>query len=504
MRREGALHLRFLGTVAAVGEMAARLGVDTESGWELMIGLVASRHRREVKAALEVEFLKHDRAINSLFLSVLAFIRLRPWLFISMPMPEEYPRLSEAGYWFYPRVAELYNDAFKAARRQAASDLVQAMATKSSAAREAGLNAILSIDPALLPKDETAAPSIATDAQTILNREDILSDLRQRSPKLHLRVLSDLPDSELPDLDTHFADRAAHHPWLFGHLLARYGTARALPSVRSVFESGHLRWDCDSRTPFLAYFLRVAPIDGARILRRSLNERENNGCFRFMLSSVARLHTSHYLEKIAVDSLYDQDPEVAADAARVLAEYGSVHIEAHLWRRLEHWTREWRDRDRELHGNRATGEGGQRGQARLGETLETAIAYAQAWRLNEQRRERLYSLCSDDPCRERWQQRPNRVSVVRISVHRPMYGQLEFEVGQYRPGTLSRLSQKISQFPPGTVFAWCSGPKHDGGLTHQDSLTALRQVSEIVQLQSFRLLESPSSKICSEEPAALP
>lgn len=87
--------------------------------------------------------------------------------------------------------------------------------------------------------------SVATGEPTY-SREQILNDLRKDAPAFHIHILTSLLDEVLPDLDPHFADRAAHNPWLFGHLLARYGSAAKFERVRRTYERDHLNWGRDS------------------------------------------------------------------------------------------------------------------------------------------------------------------------------------------------------------------------------------------------------------------
>ncbi|HYP13469.1 MAG TPA: hypothetical protein VEQ63_06075, partial [Bryobacteraceae bacterium] len=222
-----------------------------------------------------------------------------------------------------------------------------------------------------------------------MSRQEVILDLHKNAPTLHLRELTALPDSVLPELDNHFAQRAASNPWLFGRLLARYGTTSVLRQVRDIYNRDHLRWGCDSRFPFLAYFLRVNSTEGAKVLRASLQERKENGCFRSMLSSVSRIFPAADLEAVAITALEDADPEVGADAAMTLSRHGSRAAEPHLWSSLQRWTKRWRDRPpQELYGDLGTGHGRQHGQIRLGDSLRGAIVTAQAWYFDESRRRR--------------------------------------------------------------------------------------------------------------------
>jgi hypothetical protein len=54
------------------------------------------------------------------------------------------------------------------------------------------------------------------------------------------------------------------------------------------------------------------------------------------------------LEKLAIEFLDDDDPEVVIDAATMLGQYGSAEAEEALWRRFEKWHCEWDGREHEL------------------------------------------------------------------------------------------------------------------------------------------------------------
>jgi len=183
-------------------------------------------------------------------------------------------------------------------------------------------------------------------------RAEILSELKRDTPTLHISVLTSLPDRELPLLEAHSAARAPHHPWLFGQLLARYATSGVLSSVRSTYDAGHLQWDYDSLLGFQAYFLRVSPAEGVTILRAAMKERPNSGRASFRLLSLSRIYPSAELETVAIEALDQNDPVLASDGANTLARIGSAAAEGLLWKRLERWTADWRDRSVELYGSR--------------------------------------------------------------------------------------------------------------------------------------------------------
>jgi hypothetical protein len=513
IRRKAQEGLRFLGTVPALNVMADGLAIGQAGSDLYTFGIIGSRYGSEARQILEERLVDPTRSIDEWFLRVLAYLRIRPWLAISFPMPYEYPMVTSTARWGYQYLGALYQRAFEFAVDKAARDLARATPSKTPEARSACLATIESIYPELartisptarrpapppttLTPDDTMGRLQRTDRTAF--RERVLADLRQDSPKLrfYLRYLTDLPDRELPDLEGHFAARAPYDPWLFGHLLARYGTRRVLPSVRATYVGSHLRWGCDSRLPFLAYFLRVAPSEGAAFLRKALQEREGNGCYHNMLTGVARVYSAQELEPIAIHSLDDPDPEVAADAALTLASYGTASAEPYLWRRLERWTQRWRGRQRELYGNLATGEGRQFWQVKLGEALEGAIQFAQSWYFDETRRQRLAGLCVTDACRGRFMNQPKAPPTVRVQVFQMMYAKPTYAVGAYTPGTLDRFRQKVAQFPRGTVFGWCTEREGGSELSKEEVALSFRNVQGAVESQGFRFDPNPPDGSC--------
>ncbi len=333
-------------------------------------------------------------------------------------------------------------------------------------------------------------------------RAEILSDLGQNKPALHISVLTSLPDRELPQLEAHFAERAPHHPWLFGHLLARYATARVLASVRSIYAADHLKWDCDSRFAFEAYFLRVSPAEGEAVLRTAMQERLNNGCSHFRLLMTSRIFASPELESVSIQALNDVDPQVVANAADTLAAIGSVAAEAHIWRRLELWTSQWRDRSDELYRKRTLSDDRYSYylyEGLIDDHLQSALMNAQAWYFDQPRRQRLLALCFTEGCRLRFASPKWKPPAIRVRVLKQMYQAPWIEVAHYRPGTIERYREKIAQFPAGTVFGWCTDRETGGELSQEQSRIFRDQLGDAAEAQGFRFLTSPPTGTCSGE-----
>jgi hypothetical protein len=490
-RQTAAEHLRFLGTPAALRIMARALSSSSSLGMSLTLGIIGSPHRDAARAILEDELLRPDRAVDPLLVHVLAFVRVRPWLFLKLPVPVSGLTLSDWADPYYQRLAHLHSEAFKLVLSRVVVDLASAIDGKSRAARAESLETLNFLEPARAPLPPVAETRTENPEDL---RQRVLTDLRKQRPELHLWVLIDLPDKHLPELEAHFAGQAPHHPWLFGHLLARYGTSRVLLSVRQTYEAGHLRWGCDARYPFLAYFLRVSPEEGKRILTRALDERERNGCFRNMLSSVGRLHSGPFLEEVAIQRLSDEHVEVAADAAHALARYGSQNAEPHLWRRLTAWSLQWRGRERELYGNLATGEGYLSAEINLGQSLTAAISHAQAWFLDSSRQRRLLETCINDECRELYGSPGTHQPQFAIRVFQPMYAKPQIEVGVYQPRTMARFSEKVGQLPLESRFQWCTD-QHGSGLTDDEVEAKRTEIRQILQSHGFRLEECTPGSI---------
>lgn len=329
-------------------------------------------------------------------------------------------------------------------------------------------------------------------------REEVLSELKKDVPSGHISVLTSLPDLELPWLEAHFAERAPHHPWLFGQLIARYATAKVLASVRSSYDAGHLQWDCDSLIAFQAYFLRVNPAEGVTILRSAMKERPNYGCASYRLLRISRIYASAELEVVAIEALNQNDPVTASDGAYTLARIGSGAAEALLWRRLERWTVQWRDRSDVLYGAKGTHahDGEHLEDQALGNGLREALVTAQAWYFDAPRRQRLFDLCWTDGCRTQFAPPPWKPPVIQVRVLQLMYRAPEVLVGSYQPGTIDRFGVKISQFPAGTVFGWCTDRDGGGELSQQASRRFREQLKTAAESQGFRFLSDPPWGTC--------
>ena len=284
-------------------------------------------------------------------------------------------------------------------------------------------------------------------------------------------------------------------------MLARYATSGVLSSVRSTYDAGHLQWDYDSLLGFQAYFLRVSPAEGVTILRAAMKERPNSGRASFRLLSLSRIYPSAELETVAIEALDQNDPVLASDGANTLARIGSAAAEGLLWKRLERWTADWRDRSVELYGSRRADvhDDTHLHDLVLGDRLREALMTAQAWCFDPPRRQRMFDLCFTDGCRSWLAPARREPPVVRVRVLKQMYHPPGIEVANYQPGTLDRFRDKISQFPAGTVFGWCTDRDGGGELGQHESSAFREQLRDAAESQGFRFLTNPPIGTCIGE-----
>jgi hypothetical protein len=101
---------------------------------------------------------------------------------------------------------------------------------------------------------------------------------------------------------------------------ARYGSKQILPRMKAFAERPNTIMVSEE----LAYFLRVDEAYGVAHFKQELARR--NGYARFWSSLYSRVAADYWspaLEPLAIESLMDGEPEVAVDAAAMLARHGS-------------------------------------------------------------------------------------------------------------------------------------------------------------------------------------
>jgi hypothetical protein len=252
-------------------------------------------------------------------------------------------------------------------------------------------------------------------------------------------ILAPLPPDATKDLTPRLIQTVAEaqssprgNPHLSMELPARYGDAESLPRIRAIYES-----QADKCQPeLLAYFLRVDPAYGGRILSQALAPP----CAMRYSVVTARLYMNPELEAFITALLVRREMDVQTAAAESLGKYGTATAEGPLWVALTYFHNEWKEWQGELK-RRPEAE-------RLELSLRNAIARGAGWLVTEADIRSIERLCLSDRCQYETtvdSQCLHAVLTVRISGSRA-------SVAQYDTESLDRLENKLGQFPAGTVF----------------------------------------------------
>ena len=279
-----------------------------------------------------------------------------------------------------------------------------------------------------------------------------------------------MPDQTLPELDDVLAANLEESRQPNGtgdteaisELIERYATAAIAGRVQAVYESpGVGQWACRIQAALLAYMSRVDPQSGSELLDKALAARgkQFSRCYPSTLSDVAHLHMSAELQEAAYKALEENDPEMVANAAGVLGQFGTAEAEEKLWRRLERWHEQAESRAEDLRkqnpGIPAMGASVLSGEITIEQALRTALSYGQGWLADPEKLKRLRPLCLSDSCltdvdniTRSWNHD------IGIGLSSNQHSHYLISVAQYQLNSIEALKQKLLQFPQGTAFVW--------------------------------------------------
>ncbi|MEJ2010544.1 MAG: hypothetical protein P8Z30_20720, partial [Acidobacteriota bacterium] len=151
-------------------------------------------------------------------------------------------------------------------------------------------------------------------------RSAVIAEITRPKPRYNARILGILPDKTLPvaehQIAAHFLD--GNNFQVEGNLaslLFRYADAAVLPEVLGKVEERVGKWSCEPQDSALAYVLKVNPSAAGPLIERAIQARGPgyNACRHMLLTDIGRLKSSPVLEKLAVKSLDDPDPQVAME-----------------------------------------------------------------------------------------------------------------------------------------------------------------------------------------------
>lgn len=314
------------------------------------------------------------------------------------------------------------------------------------------------------PKGDDRLPGLALRRLYELapdeGRRLILEELRRAGgPKVSAQTLAVLPDETLPEADALVAAALGASGGVeeesMLRLAARYATAASAPPLLSHYEARVGRMACAPQAALLAYFLRAEPATGAALVEKGLASRKDTGCYRSVLTDAAALSAGAELERAAVLSLDDADPEVASDAAQALGRHGSASAREPLLRRFERWRGEWAGREKELAAQDERDASAS--QSRVESSLLHALAYSPAWLADAELLERLRRLCVTKGCAQTADSALKQFAPSITAYFNRADGRVSnASLAHYHSVAWGRLKEMAGRFPKGTTFKWSS------------------------------------------------
>ena len=228
--------------------------------------------------------------------------------------------------------------------------------------------------------------------------------------------------------------------------LAKYGTPKALPRVKAIYESQQ-----DACQPeLMAYFVRADPAYADRIFHSHPWDvrAQPPPCTGMIFERTPRIAMGPVLEKYMTAYLMQGTVNLKKTAAQSLGKFGSPAALGPLWDTFRYFHDYWKGKKAELVRN---GEG-----VGLEMELRNAIAKGRHWLATDADLRLLESLCVSERCvAETEQDLRAWQKPLRIDLRSPRSG----AVAQYYDlETLEDLEEKLGQFPKGTQFELIAAP----------------------------------------------
>jgi hypothetical protein len=506
-RHQALKTLRYLGTASAAKELARHLrGEDTNFDFECMFGLVGSPQHEAALSEMRRLLADPDHPVTELFLVTMSVLSLNKDESPELLRPQREQRYQAIHAEFLDDLQHKRGNALAVSLYTALNQVgpQQAIPREENEQLAAQLPAIfdrLPVEkqyellayrwdslrsPALLPLLRTYARTYqdfpipneihAYNANNLSGtallhwyelvpeeaRAAVIQEILRPKPRFNAQILGILPDKTLPEVEQtlieHFSSNDEDY-WISANLaslIQRYATAAILPRMLAIVDTNVGKWACAIQEPALAYLLRVDPVAARSRIEAGIAARGEgySACNHSLLAQVGTLHLDPLLEEIALRSLNDDDPEVAANAAGFLGRFGSAATEENLWERLAQWSARWHGRESELIYI-AGGTNPNVYQGTLGTSLQQAISSGEAWLADKAKLQKLQQLSVGTAMRQpidgilaQWDHNPWRIQFLHF-----LSGP-QFDVLQYHLESLDSLRNKLSQFPLGSSFVW--------------------------------------------------
>ncbi|MGH9375949.1 MAG: HEAT repeat domain-containing protein [Terriglobia bacterium] len=326
-------------------------------------------------------------------------------------------------------------------------------------------------------------------------RSAVIEEITRSKPRYDAAILGILPDKTLPESEQMIADHflATDNYEIEGNLASlmfRYADAGILQKVLGKIDAKVGTWACVPQDESLAYVLKVDPDTAKPLIERAIQARgpNSNACRHGIFTDIGRLQTSPVLEELAIGSLRDPDPEVAANAAGYLGDYGSQAAEQPLWSRYEEWSRKWAGRASELQstfGNQP------KEDASLGPSLARALETGVGWLSGPNKLRRIQAVALLPEMRrelqqaiQSWQGTPRMPFRINYFSSSPP----QFGIAQYTLHSTDALETKLAEFPRGTKFLWTVGKAYPSG---DDAEKTFQEISAFARKEGIQLVVAP-------------
>jgi hypothetical protein len=240
------------------------------------------------------------------------------------------------------------------------------------------------------------------ELDTNQTRTLLLEEVKRPDPRLPYHTLAMLPDAVLPELDATLLDHLQHNGGRpIEELIARYSTSSILAAVKEFYAKRDAGMRSRVTTnpnvaapacepPLIAYFLRVDPAWGERLLRQTLAERSYSmgRCWLGIIGQTAVYDSGQVWEKVAIDALRDTAVPVKIDAVQSLGRYGSSAAKPALFDAFRYWHQWWESRGEPNDENR-----------RLEQALVQATTRPKNWMPSDADLDSVRDLCLTPGCK---------------------------------------------------------------------------------------------------------
>jgi hypothetical protein len=215
-----------------------------------------------------------------------------------------------------------------------------------------------------------------------------------------------MSEAEHPEVDQALREQLANPSLLqdslrsdqIAALVLRAGSRGLLPAVLDVLtrSAANRGYNCQVQGYLAGYLFKVEAEDAQRRLNEMLQDQKC-GEQLFHILNTARYSDS--LIPVAVQSLNSSNLTVASQAAIFLGQHGSGAVQDTLWQRLNALWTLWHDHAVELRGpTLALDKSIQSQSAHLEQSLASALAHANNWKLTPAERDRLRDGCLTEQC----------------------------------------------------------------------------------------------------------